>query len=131
MAKQYLMAGHKIHRRSTISLSTAERAQLCESGVTIVRALTWPPQLNDYEPNFDRAYVDPGQTEAWGPGPYLKVPNTQCDAERISRIFCPWGYPPDQVRVSRHQTYARIDRVGLALKGAQWQWQLTLTPAPV
>lgn len=54
---------------------------------------------------MDRAWVDPGGTELFGPGPYLKVPCRHPedpvgrDCERELRVHSPYGYPGDRLWV--------------------------------
>jgi hypothetical protein len=93
------------------------------------RPVEWP--LPDHTPDFARAYTDPGGTDIWGPGPYLKVPSRVADDtwEPVNRVFCPWGYPPDRVRVARSSMYLQLAAVELARVGpAAWEWVLHLVP---
>lgn len=130
MARAYYIAGIRFHRRSNIRLSAEERRVLERSGqVTLLCPLEWP--LPDRIPHLDRAYIDPGGTDIWGRGPYLKVPNyaTYHEEQMVNRVFCPWGYPPDRLRIAHHSRYVQLVAVELLCSEAgQWQWQLTLAP---
>jgi hypothetical protein len=116
------------HRLCTIKLTAAERDAVRACGkVTADRPVEWP--LAYRVPFFEQAYVDPGGTDIWGPGPYLKVPcQDPRDGERyIDRVFCPWGYPPQRVRVMRTRMFLRIVNVSLTQRGSDnWAWVLTL-----
>jgi hypothetical protein len=77
---------------------------------------------------MQRAYVDPGGTDIWGAGPYLKVPNVGPDdgGEVVNRVFCPWGYPPDPLRAFRRNIHMRLERVEVVrVADAAWEWRLT------
>ena len=88
--------------------------------------------MPNYTPDFARAYTDLGGTDIWGPGPYLKVPSRIAgddDWEPVNRVFCPWGYPPDRVRVARSAVYLRLEAVGLVRVGpSAWEWSLSVVP---
>lgn len=130
MAKWFMIGGVRFYRRSLVKLSGEERAALAASGRAVLhRPVEWP--LPDRMPDFSRAYTDPGGTEIWGPGPYLKVPNQAVgeDWEPIYRVFCPWGYPPDRLRVARSQVYLRLVAVELArVDPSAWEWLLSVEP---
>jgi hypothetical protein len=130
VAAWFMMGGVRFYRRSLVKLSAAERAALNGVGqADLRRPLEWP--LPDYSPDFSRAYVDLGGTDLWGPGPYLKVPCQIAgdDWEPINRIFCPWGYPPDRLRIAWSSQYIQLTAVGLARVGrAEWEWVLTIVP---
>ena len=130
MARAYRIGGRRFHRRSLVALSSAERADLSHAGQVVVRrAVEWP--LRDSVPDFARAWVDAGGTDVWGPGPYLKVPNRVDgrDDELVNRVFCPWGYPPDRVRISWSARYLQLDAVMLSrVAPSSWEWVLTLVP---
>jgi hypothetical protein len=115
------------HRLSTIKLTAAERATATAGGkLTVRRAVEWP--LTHRTPLLDQAYVDAGCTSIWGPGPYLKVPDPDPrDGERyIDRISCPWGYPPQRVRVMRSRLVLTIAEVSLAHSATEsWEWVIT------
>ncbi len=131
MARWYMIAGIRLHRRSVIKLSADERAALAATGRAAVRRpVEWP--LPDHTPDFARAYADPGGTDIWGPGPYLKVPSRIAGddtSEPVNRVFCPWGYPPDRVRVTRSSVYLQLAAVAVARVGpAAWEWVLSVVP---
>ena len=130
MARWYMIGGVRFCRRGLVQLSAEERAALAASGRAVLhRLVEWP--LPDRAPDFSRAYIDPGGTDIWGPGPYLKVPNRSAgeDWEPINRVFCPWGYPPDRLRASRSRVYLRIVAVELVrVAPAAWEWLLTVEP---
>lgn len=127
MGTHYLIAGKKFHRKNTIKLSSQERNSLNSGTVLILKKVEWP--LIDSTPLMEHAYVDPGCTEIWGKGSYLKIPNVPHDTDKtlVNRIFCPWGYPPDKLRVAWHKTYVEIEKVTLVQSYAVWYWQLTLS----
>ena len=131
MARYYVIGGVKFYRRSLIKLGQDERNKLNETGNVIVkRAVEWP--LASGTPDFEKAYVDVGGTDIWGPGPYLKVPNHHDGEEGdevVNRVFCPWGYPPDQVRLSRSAKYLELVSVDLVPEtGGAWNWLLKFEP---
>lgn len=126
---RFITAGHELSRRSTIKLSPSEKAKLAGGGTLVLhRPVEWsiPGRVAD----LGRSRVDPGGTDVWGPGPYLKVPNQHpADAEEVwNRVFCPWGYPPDRVRVAWTSTYLEITRIdlGRATDSGQWEWVLAV-----
>lgn len=57
--------------------------------------------------DWSRAWVDPGGTALFGPGPYLKVPTAhphdgwakKPEDDAVHRIHCPYGYPGDRLWV--------------------------------
>lgn len=131
MARWYMIGGVRFYRRSLVKLSEYERAAIAATGrAALRRPVEWP--LPERTPDFARAYTDRGGTDIWGPGPYLKVPNCIAgdDAwEPTNRVFCPWGYPPDRMRLSRSAVYLQlvgveVDRVG----PASWEWVLHVVP---
>ena len=129
MTRGYLIGGVKFNRRSNIQLSRDERTTLDQKGRLVLRrTVEWP--LRGRTPKFEKAYVDAGGTPIWGPGPYLKVPNQSCseeDDELINRVFCPWGYPPDRLRLARSSKRVELVNVGLIRDGARtWMWMLTV-----
>ncbi len=128
MAQAYIVAGRKLRRRSIVKLRPEDRARLAETGrVTARFPVEWP--IPEYRPDLAKAYVEAGDTDIWGPGPYLKVPNRQGDTEVVNRVFCPWGYPPDRLRLARSRTYLEIAGVALDRVGeAAWEWRLDLRP---
>ncbi|GMU20775.1 MAG: hypothetical protein AMXMBFR13_08710 [Phycisphaerae bacterium] len=134
MSSTYVVAGRTFRRRSIVKLSPEERDTLaCTGTVVLARPVEWP--IPDRTPLMDRAHVDPGGTDIWGPGPYLKVPNVGAgeDWEAVNRVFCPWGYPPDHIRGFRRKLRMRIERVDLVQTApASWEWRLTVRvePAP-
>ena len=129
MARSYTIAGIRFFRRSLIKLSQAERQQLSRDTIVVARPVEWP--LASSLPDFEAAYVDPGGTDIWGPGPYLKVPNRVADCEAVNRVFSPWGYPPDRIRLARSSTYLQIMRIELVRDApASWFWRLTLVHIP-
>ena len=118
------------YRKSVIKLR-AEQRKLLETQKMIV--LQFPVEWLDATriPVFAEAYEDPGGTDIWGAGPYLKVPNigkeNGGDGRLINRLFCPFGYPPDRLRISRHSIYVQISRVELKRVSPElWVWLLTL-----
>jgi hypothetical protein len=127
MGTSFIIAGHSFRRRSIIKLSSDERATLeCTGSVVLARPVEWP--LSDRTPFMDRAYIDPGGTDIFGPGPYLKVPNvgTDGDGEVVNRVFCPWGYPRDPIRAFRRNVRMQLERVELVrVAEAAWEWRLT------
>ncbi len=116
------------NRLCTIKLTSAERATLKRDGqITAHRPIDWPHA--PHVPFFAEAYKDPGHTDLWGPGPYLKVPNQDPrDGETyIHRVFCPWGYPPRRVRLMRTTISLNITSIELTKSDSNhWQWLLTL-----
>lgn len=66
------------------------------------RPVLFPACRGKLEPDFSRAWSDPGGT-MFGAGPYLKVPHWHVDDprgegyERWMRVFCPLGYPGDRL----------------------------------
>jgi hypothetical protein len=131
MARWYSIGGVRFYRRSLVKLSADERAALATTGrAALRRPVDWP--LPGRTPDFRRAYIDPGSTDIWGPGPYLKVPNRFAgdeDWEPIDRVFCPWGYPKDRVRVARSAVYLQLVAVELARVGpTSWEWVLHVAP---
>jgi|GEM_PF-5895019 len=115
MTSWYTIGGIRFSRLSTMKLSAAERAEIARAGRTnLRRPVVWP--LPDRTPDFARAYPDRGGTDIWGPGPYLKVPNVfigDPDGKGVDRVFCPWGYPPDRVRVMWSGMYLQFAGVKL------------------
>ena len=128
MASQYYIGGFRFYRRSIIKLSAEERAQILAGGMAVLRrSVEWP--LADRIPDFGRAYVDPGGTDIWGEGPYLKVPNRfpEGECEGVNRVFCPYGYPPDQLRIARAKSYLQITAIELEKSGeTAWDWLLSV-----
>jgi len=63
-------------------------------------------------PFMARAWVDPGGTDLFGPGPYLKVPCHHLedpvgrDFERTLRVHSPYGYPGDRLWVRETIRYS-------------------------
>lgn len=135
MARHYIIGGERVRRRSIIKLSPDQRAALGTSKRTVVeQPVLWPISVG--EPLFSDAYVDgdPTPRSLWGPGPYLKVPNLRrsLDGEwtAVNRVFCPWGYPPDRVRIAHRSEYVLLEQVELARRSASaWVWVLTLIPS--
>ena len=128
MGTSFVIAGKSFRRRSMIKLSADERAALEHKGnVVLARPIEWP--LPDRIPFMDRAYVDPGGTDVWGVGPYLKVPNVgrEDEGEVVNRVFCPWGYPPDPLRALRRKIHMRLESVEIVrVVDAGWEWRLTV-----
>lgn len=127
VARWYMIGGIRFYRRSLVKLSADERAALATTGRAILRRpVEWP--LPDQIPDFARAYADPGGTDLWGPGPYLKVPSRIAGDdswEPVNRVFCPWGYPPDRIRVTHSAVYLQLTAVELVRVGpASWEWVL-------
>jgi hypothetical protein len=112
----------------TIKLTASDRAALRDgSSAELRRQVEWT--IPNRVPSFDRAYVDAGGTDLWGPGPYLKVPNRDVrdGGEYVDRIFCPWGYPPRKLRVMRTRSSVAIEKIGLEQSDAcAWCWVLTV-----
>ena len=127
MGTSFVIAGQSFRRRSIIKLSADERAALERTGtVVLARPVEWP--LPERTPFMERAYVDPGGTDIWGAGPYLKVPNVgpEDEGEVVTRVFCPWGYPPDPLRTFRRNIHMRLERVEIIrVADAAWEWRLT------
>src|SRR4051812_4541566 len=101
-----MIGGVRFDRRSLVKLSEDERAALAATGrAALRRPVEWP--LPERTPDFARAYPDSGGTDIWGPGPYLKVPSRAAgeDWEPVNRVFCPWGYPPDRLRLAWSRRY--------------------------
>jgi hypothetical protein len=101
MGTSFVIAGRSFRRRSIIRLSADERAALERTGtVVLARPVEWP--LSERTPLMDRAHVDPGGTDIWGTGPYLKVPNVGPTMKARSSTACSahGGYPPDPLRAS-------------------------------
>ncbi len=129
MARHFTIGGVRLYRRSLIKVMPEERQNLRTHGRAILRRpVEWP--LPNRVPVFARAYIDPGGTDIWGPGPYLKVPNRAADEpdEVVNRVFCPWGYPPDRLRVARTSRYLRLLVVQLVRDEDRWLWLLTVEP---
>lgn len=131
VARSFSIGGVRFYRRSLVKLSPVERAALAATGRAALRRPVERP-LPFSVPDFSRAYTDAGGTDIWGPGPYLKVPNRivgDDDWEPINRVFCPWGYPPDRLRVARSAVYLRLEAVALDRVGpAAWEWALSVVP---
>lgn len=129
MAAAFVIDGVRIYRRCLVKLSPSERATLATAGrVVLRRPVEWPLPGKLYD--FGRAYADAGGS-LWGPGPYLKVPNRRPgdDWEAITRLFCPWGYPPDRLRVARSRVYLRLTAVELEQRSpGRWDWLLHVAP---
>lgn len=126
-----MIGGVRFYRRSLVKLSAEERAALVATGrADLRRRVEWP--LSGHTPHFDRAYTDPGGTDIWGPGPYLKVPSRIAGDEGwepVNRVFCPWGYPTDRVRVARSAVYLQLAAIGLVhVEPAAWEWVLSVIP---
>ena len=135
MPRYFITSGVRIKRRARIKLAAEERSELSQAGrVVLHRPIEWP--VEGRIPDFDRGYVDAGGTDIWGPGPYLKVPNTGVrdgEFETINRVFCPWGYPPDTLRISWSKRYARLVHLDIARAGNGREWLIALEqvePAP-
>ncbi len=128
MTRDYVIAGRTFRRRSILKLRPEDRATLAETGrVTARFPVEWP--IPEYHPDMTKAFADEGKTDIWGAGPYLKVPNRQGDNEVVNRVFCPWGYPPERLRLARSRTYLKIVGVALDRVGeAAWEWRLDLRP---
>src|SRR4051812_8570374 len=113
MARHNIIAGTRVRRRSVIKLTAAQRDALSvDRAITIDEQVVWP--IASTVPLFDEAYVDPGGTPIWGPGPYLKVPNRFLNAKDgdwipTNRLFCPYGYPPARLRVSHRSVYVVVE----------------------
>ena len=120
MSSYYLIDGNRVPIKTSINCSAEERNSLVEnSRVELSRRVQWPLEYGN--PNFSKAYEDPGETEIWGAGPYLKVPfddGAQC------RVFCPWGYPPRRIRINRHKTQMQMNKVELVRENDHWLWIL-------
>ena len=131
MTRWFLIGGVRFYRRSLVKLSADERAALVTTGrAALHRPVEWP--LPGRTPDFARAYADPGGTDIWGPGPYLKVPNRIAgdqEWEPVDRVFCPWGAPADRVQMARESVYLTLAAVELArLEPASWEWVLHVVP---
>lgn len=129
MGATYTIGGVTFRRRSILALAVGERAGLLANGeVTIRRPVEWP--LPGSVPDFAAAYIDPGGTDVWGAGPYLKVPNTPPGSDAlVNRVFCPWGYPPQRLRVARRRAYVELTAVRLRrAEPRRWEWLLALKP---
>ena len=131
MARYYIIDGHKFYRRSIIKLTSKEKNDFKKSGIFFIkRSLEWP--LEYRIPDLKAAYIDKGGTDIWGSGPYLKVPNRNKNKEfydSVNRIFCPWGYPPDRVRIARSKYYVQLITVEISCKDKDnWYWLLTMLP---
>jgi hypothetical protein len=122
------MAGRNSQHRRTITLTGVEREALEHDGQVVVRRpVEWPHAHRT--PFFAEAYVDPGGTELWGPGPYLKVPDQDArDGEKyVDRVFCPWGYPTWRLRLMRSKLSLTVASLGLAKSGVgDWEWVISL-----
>lgn len=46
-----------------------------------------------------------------------------------NRLFCPYGYPPERLRVSHRSVYVVIARVEIVRESETWLWRITLTAA--
>jgi hypothetical protein len=129
MAAAYVIGGVRFHRRCLVKLLASERATLAAAGHAVLRRpVEWP--LPGKEFDFGCAYRDPGGS-LWGPGPYLKVPNRRPgdDWEAMTRVFCPWGYPPDRLRVAWSRVYLQLVAVELdCLEPGRWEWLLHVAP---
>jgi hypothetical protein len=134
MAASFTIGGQRFYRRSLIRLNGAARATLrTEGAVTVPFPVEYP--LEEFAPHFEDAYVDEGGTDFWGPGPYLKVPGdlrepTDDSSRAVHRIFCPWGSPPDRLRIAHRAQYVWLERVDLAQVDGTWTWLLTVAVAP-
>ena len=133
MSDTYEIAGIEFRRRTKVSLTEVELVSLDRSRRALVRRdVEWP--VPDTIPDFASAYVDTGGTDIWGPGPYLKVPNrplaSDDDWVSTNRLFCPWGYPPDQLLVEKDGRCVALTDVALEHQAPdRWTWVLELTTA--
>lgn len=126
-----MIGGVRFYPDGLVKVSMTERVTFADTGLAeLHRPVEWP--LRDRTPDFSRAYTDPGGTDIWGPGPYLKVPSRITDNddwEPVNRVFCPWGYPPDRVRIAWSSVYLQLTAVGLVRVGpAAWEWVLSVVP---
>ena len=129
MAAAFVIDGVRMYRRCLVKLSLPERATLATEGRVVLRRPVEEP-LPGKLFDFGRAYVDAGGS-LWGPGPYLKVPNRrpEDDWEAITRLFCPWGYPPGRVRVARSRVYLQLTAVEVEQRSSEcWDWLLHVAP---
>jgi hypothetical protein len=127
-SNEYLIAGRSFRRRETIELTPQELEDLrTRTATQVLRPVEWP--LPDSIPHFQDAYLDPGGTPVWGPGPYLKVPNTNLDGERLTnRVFCPWGYTGNELRIDSTGSFATISDLSLAkAANSEWIWAIGIT----
>jgi len=135
MASQYYIGGVRFYCQSIIKLSISEKAQIATDSEAILRRpVKW--HLPDRIPDFGRAYVDPGGTDIWGEGPYLKVPNRFPEGkfEGVNRVFCPYGYPPDRIRIARAKSYLQITAIALEESGdsaCDWLLRVKIWDAPL
>ena len=136
MARHYIIGGERVRRRLIIKLTSVQRAAIgAGQRIVVEESVVWPISIG--EPLFNEAVVDgdPSPGSLWGTGPYLKVPNRRRNREgewtAVNRVFCPWGYPPDRIRLAHRSDYVALEKVYLAQRGAAaWVWILTLIPAP-
>lgn len=127
---RYVTGGVEIAVVDIIDLRETELAEFRASGVTrFARPIEWP--VPNVTPDFRAAYIDRGGTPIWGPGPYLKVPNVTSDGDAlVNRVFCPWGYPPERLRIRGLEGSATISIVELECDApGSWNWVVTLTAA--
>lgn len=128
MSTSFFIAGRPFRRRSIIRITVDERVVIERTGAAVlVRPIEWP--LPERTAFMDRAYVDPGGTDVWGAGPYLKVPNVGSadEGEVVNRVFCPWGYPPAPLRAFRRKIRMRLERVEIArVADTAWEWRLSV-----
>jgi hypothetical protein len=125
----FVIDGVRIYRRCLVKLAQSERAALAAEGRAVLRrTVEWPLPGKLFD--FGRAYADAGGS-LWGPGPYLKVPSRhpEDDWEALTRVFCPWGYPPDRLRVARSRVYLQLTVVELDQRSPGcWDWLLHVAP---
>jgi hypothetical protein len=127
MAREpYLIAGQQIPLLEAIDLAPDEILTLERAGcVAISRPVAWP--IASTVADLSQAYTDTGNTDIWGQGPYLKVPNrTACGDLLVNRVFCPWGYPPDRISATPVGAFVKIASVSLSRHGASWCWHIRL-----
>jgi hypothetical protein len=130
----YMIAGVEFRWLRSIDVSADEQTLLDQQGRAILRRrVEWP--VPDRIPDFATAYIDGDPTSRnplFGAGPYLKVPNraTSDDDDWVAtnRVFCPWGYSPDQLQVRGSDYSVRLRDVVIERSGTDtWHWVLEVT----
>jgi hypothetical protein len=98
---------------------TAESIDALEAGrkTQTRRAVKMPPGAG-------RVVVDPGGTDVYGPGPYLKVycqdPGPD-EATMHPRIYSPFGYPGDYLWVKEKWCLASVEAAADELRSDEWR----------
>lgn len=57
-----------------------------------------------FEPQWQKAWIDRGETWVFGPGPYVKLPCRKGYAQRVIRV-----YPPKRLRLKLRQQWGNYE----------------------